>query len=54
KKEGRKLWTRAVLRSADGDVVYSEAEGIFVELDDTQLRELATHAPELKAMLGRF
>jgi acyl-coenzyme A thioesterase PaaI-like protein len=32
--DGRKLWTRARLRSPGGDTLYAEAEGIFVEVSD--------------------
>lgn len=32
--EGRKVWTKGTLRALDGDTVYAEAEGLYVEMMD--------------------
>jgi len=32
--EGRKVWTKGRLRAVDGDTVYVEAEGLYVEMVD--------------------
>lgn len=32
--EGRKVWTSGRLRAVDGDTVYAEAEGLYLELVD--------------------
>jgi acyl-coenzyme A thioesterase PaaI-like protein len=32
--EGRKVWTKGRLRALDGDTVYAEAEGLYMEMID--------------------